>query len=284
MPTEANGILVASCPDRPGIIAAVAGFLAERGANIVEAQQHSERTSQRFSMRIEFEPRGVSRDTLRRDFILVAERFKMAWQLRFTDQPKRLGIMVSKLDHCLLDLLWRQRAGEIPVTIPVVISNHPDLQSVVEGFGIPFYSVPITSATKTTREMEEVTILRDAGVDFVAMARYMQILTPVFLDAFPLKVINVHHGLLPSFAGARPYNQARDRGVKVIGATAHYATEVLDDGPIIDQEVVPASHRDTVEDLIRKGRDVERMVLARAVRAHAEDRVFVDGRRTVVFL
>ncbi|MCS6801833.1 MAG: formyltetrahydrofolate deformylase [Chloroflexota bacterium] len=280
---ERHGVLVVTCPDRPGIVAAIAGFLAERGANIVEAQQHSERSSGRFFFRVQFEPRGVPDETLRREFAPIAARFSMEWRLGFTDQPKRMAIFVSKYDHCLLDLLWRQRAGEIRAEVPIVISNHPDLRSVVEGFGIRFEHVPITPETKAEQERRELELLAQCEVEFVVLARYMQVLSPVFLAGFPLRVINVHHGLLPSFPGARPYSQARERGVKVIGATAHYATEELDDGPIIDQDVVAVTHRDTVADLVRKGRDVERIVLARAVRAHAEDRVFVDGRRTVVF-
>lgn len=280
---EPHGVLVVTCPDRPGIVAATAGFLAERGANIVEAQQHSEPASGRFFFRVEFEPRGAPRATLRHEFEPIAARFAMDWRLEFTDRPKRMAIFVSKYDHCLLDLLWRQRAGEIRAEVPIVVSNHPDLGRVVEGFGIRFAHVPITPETKAEQERRELALLADCGVDFVVLARYMQVLSPVFLAGYPLRVINVHHGLLPSFPGARPYEQARERGVKVIGATAHYATDVLDDGPIIDQDVVAVSHRDTVADLVRKGRDVERIVLARAVRAHAEDRVFVDGRRTVVF-
>lgn len=193
-----------------------------------------------------------------------------------------MAIFVSKYDHCLLDLLWRQRAGEIHAEIPLVVSNHPDLKAVVEGFGIPYFHVPIAKDTKAEQEAYELDLMREHNVDFVVMARYMQVLSPVFLEGYPMRVINVHHGLLPSFAGAKPYQQARDRGVKVIGATAHFATEVLDDGPIIDQEPVRVSHRDTVADMVRKGRDAERLVLARAVRAYAEDRVFLDGRGTVV--
>jgi formyltetrahydrofolate deformylase len=271
------------CPDRPGIIAALGSFFAERGANIVEAQQHSELGSAKFFCRIEFEPRGARAAVLRREFAPVADQFAMEWQLTFTDRPKRMAVFVSKYDHCLLDLIWRQRAGEIHAEIPLVISNHPDLRPIVAGFGIRFEHVPITPETKIAQEQRELALLAEEQVDFVVLARYMQVLSPVFLAGYPMRVINVHHGLLPSFPGARPYEQARERGVKVIGATAHYATEELDDGPIIEQDVVPVTHRDTVADLVRKGRDVERIVLARAVRAHAEDRVLLDGRRTVVF-
>ncbi|MCS7002418.1 MAG: formyltetrahydrofolate deformylase [Dehalococcoidia bacterium] len=279
----AHGVLTVTCPDRPGIVAAIAGFLADRDANIVEAQQHSESTTSRFFLRVEFEPRSASRSALATEFVPIAERFAMDWRLTFTDRPKRLGILVSKHDHCLVDLLWRQRAGELPVEIPIIISNHPDAQAIAAQFGVPFHHVPITAATKAEQERRQLDLLATHGVDFVAMARYMQILSPIFLSQYPMQVINVHHGLLPSFAGARPYDQARERGVKVIGATAHYATDVLDDGPIIAQQVIAVSHRETVADLVRKGRDAERLVLAAAVRAHAQDRVLLDGRRTIVF-
>ena len=279
--TEPHGVLVVTCPDGPGIVAAVAGLLARTGANIVEAQQHSE--GERFFFRVEFEPNGVKPSVLESGFSSIAEQYEMDWRLRYSDRLPRFGIVVSKFEHCLVDLLWRGQAGELQAEFPVVISNHDTLRQTVERFDIPFHHIPVTPATKQDAETRQVALLKDAGCHYVVMARYMQVLTPTFLSGFPLKVINVHHGLLPSFTGAKPYDQAWDRGVKVVGATAHYATEVLDDGPIIDQEVVFATHRDTVADLIRKGRDAERLVLARAVRAQAEDRVLVHGRRTVVF-
>ncbi len=271
-----------TCSDRPGLISAVTSMLALHGTNVVEAEQHSERSTNRFFMRVEFQPRGASFDAVSSGMQALSAQFEMEWNLRSTSNPKRFAILVSKYDHCLLDLVWRQRAGEIRAEIPLVISNHTDLQSVVEGFSIPFFHVPISRDTKTDREAEELKLLRSYQVDFVVMARYMQVLSPVFLGGYPMHVINVHHGLLPSFAGAKPYDQARDRGVKIIGATAHFATEELDDGPIIDQEAVRVSHRDSTAEMIRRGRDAERLVLARAVRAYAEDRVFLDGRRTVV--
>ena len=278
-----HGILTVTSPDRPGLIAGVTSMLALHGANIVEARQHTEQSTGRFFMRVQFEPREATLEGLSAGMTSLAAQYDMEWRLRSTDQPPRMAIMVSKYDHCLLDLLWRQRAQEIHAEIPLVISNHPDLRPVVEGFGIPYYHVPITKDTKQQQEEKELELLREHSVDFVALARYMQVLSPVFLGGYPLQVINVHHGLLPSFPGAKPYEQARDRGVKVIGATAHFATEELDDGPIIDQEAVTVTHRESVAELVRKGRDAERLVLARAVRAHAENRVFVDGRRTVVF-
>ncbi|MCA9824134.1 MAG: formyltetrahydrofolate deformylase [Dehalococcoidia bacterium] len=277
-----RGILVVTCPDRPGLISAVTSMLALHGTNVIEAEQHSEPTTDRFFMRVEFEPRGASFDAVASGMTALANQFEMEWKLRSSARPKRMAIFVSKYDHCLLDLVWRVRQGEIPAEIACIVSNHPDLQHVVEGFGLPFHHVAITKDNKAAQEEAELSLLRDYAVDFVVMARYMQILSPVFLDGFPMQVINVHHGLLPAFAGAKPYDQARDRGVKIIGATAHYATAVLDDGPIIDQEAVRVSHRDTVADMLQVGRDAERLVLARAVRAHSEERVFLDGRRTVV--
>jgi len=282
MANDERGILTVTCPDRPGLISAVTSMLALHGTNVVEAEQHSERSSERFFMRVEFEPRGASHEAVSSGMTALAAQFQMDWKLRLTANPKRFAIFVSKYDHCLLDLIWRQRAGEIRAEIPLVISNHADLQAVVEGFEIPFFHVPITTGTKGEQEERELELLAEHGVDFVVMARYMQVLSPVFLSGYPMQVINVHHGLLPSFAGAKPYDQARDRGVKIIGATAHFATEVLDDGPIIDQEAVRVTHRDSTAEMVRKGRYAERLVLARAVRAHAEDRVFLDGRRTVV--
>jgi len=282
MANDERGILTVTCPDRPGLISAVTSMLALHGTNVVEAEQHSERSSERFFMRVEFEPRGASFEAVSSGMTALAAQFQMEWKLRSTANPKRFAIFVSKYDHCLLDVVWRQRAGEIRAEIPLVVSNHADLQAVVEGFEIPFCHVPISAATKEAQERLELELLAEHGVDFVVMARYMQVLSPVFLAGYPMQVINVHHGLLPSFAGAKPYDQARDRGVKIIGATAHFATEVLDDGPIIDQEAVRVTHRDSTAEMIRKGRDAERLVLARAVRAHAEDRVFLDGRRTVV--
>jgi formyltetrahydrofolate deformylase len=282
MAETANAILTVTCPDRPGLISAVTSMLALHGTNVIEAEQHSERTTDRFFMRVEFELRGASLEAVASGMSALASQFAMEWKLRSTSNPKRIGILVSKYDHCLLDLVWRVRAGEIRAEIACVISNHPDLQQEVEGFGIPFHHTPVSNATKGEAEQQQLELLRGYGADFVVMARYMQILSPVFLAGYPMQVINVHHGLLPSFAGARPYDQARDRGVKIIGATAHYATELLDDGPIIDQEAVRVTHRQTVDEMVQIGRDAERLVLARAVRAHSEDRVFLDGRRTVV--
>jgi formyltetrahydrofolate deformylase len=266
-------------------VAAIAGFLADSGANILDPQQYSKEADTTFFMRVVFDADGMSlhRDQISHAFDRVAERFAMKWRLRFSDEIPAMGIMVSRFEHCLVDLLARYRIGELPVRIPIIVSNHPDLEPIAAGFGIPFEVVPVTPATKLAAERRQIDLLREAGCDFVVLARYMQVLTPAFLDAYPTAIINIHHGFLPAFSGARAYHQAHERGVKLIGATSHYVTEIVDEGPIIDQDVIRVSHRDAVQDLIRKGRDIERTVLARAVRAHAQDRVVVHDGRTVVF-
>ncbi len=280
-----HGVLTIVCPDRPGIVAAISGFLAGHGANIVDAQQYSDQVDSTFFMRVEFEAQqmDLSRRGIGEAFADVALRFAMRWRLRFSDEIPAMGIMVSRFDHCLIDLLARHRIGELQVRIPIVISNHPDLQPIAAGFGVPFQVVPVHPDTKAAAEERQLELLRSAGCDFVVLARYMQVLSPRFLEAYPELIINIHHGFLPAFSGARAYHQAHERGVKLIGATSHYVTEVVDEGPIIDQDVIRVSHRDSVQDLIRKGRDIERVVLARAVRAHAQGRVVVHAGRTVVF-
>ena len=207
----------------------------------------------------------------------------MEWRVSFTDAPKRMAILVSRYDHCLIDLLWRWDAGELDAEIPLVVSNHPDLAGRVEAYGIPFFHLPVSAGTKAEQESKVLDLLSEHEVDFVVLARYMQILSPKFVSAYPDRVMNIHHSFLPAFVGADPYRRAHDRGVKTIGATAHYVTEDLDAGPIVHQDVAHVTHRDTVEDLVRLGREVERRVLARAVRWHLQDRVLVDGHRTVVF-
>ncbi|MBJ7518684.1 MAG: formyltetrahydrofolate deformylase [Solirubrobacteraceae bacterium] len=278
--------LVVSCPDRPGIVAAVAGFLFAAGANVTHSDQHSsDPEGGRFFLRMEFHLPGVGTrlDDLRTRFAgEVASEFDMTWRIVSATAPKRLAILVSKYDHCLLDLLWRTRRGELPCEVPVVISNHPDLRRDVENFGVPFFHVPVERGGKPAAEAQMLALLRDHA-DVVVLARYMQILTGGFLDELGVPVINIHHSFLPAFAGANPYGRARERGVKIVGATAHYVTEELDAGPIIEQDIVRVSHRHDVDTLERLGADVERTVLARAVKLHLDDRVLVDGGTTVVF-
>ncbi len=279
-----SGILTIACPDRKGIIASVTTFLAQHGANILEANQHSDLADKAFFMRVQFELEGMDleRVEIGPAFAQVAAPFEMDWQLHFSDQPKRMAILVSRLDHCLYDLLLRQRSGELVAEIPLIISNHADLEPVAHNFDIPYYFLPVSKANRVEQEAQVAQLVEENQVDLVVLARYMQVLTPFLVQQYPNRIINIHHSFLPAFVGGRPYHQAYERGVKMIGATSHYVTEDLDQGPIIAQDVTHVSHRDNVEDLIRKGRDLERVVLARAVRAHLEDRVLTYGRRTIV--
>ena len=277
--------LLIACPDRPGIVAAVSGFLFERGANIVSSHQYStDPTGGRFFLRTEFflEP-TVDRDGFQASLDEeVGSRFGMDWEIRWWGQRQRVAILVSRYDHCLLDLLWRWRRGELEADIVAVISNHPDLREETLAAGVAYHHVPVPASAKAEAEAAMLGLLRD-NAELLVLARYMQILSGTFLERVGMPAINIHHSFLPAFAGADPYRQAHDHGVKLIGATAHYVTEELDDGPIIDQDVVRVDHRQSARELERLGRDVERLVLARAVALHLDDRVIIDGRRTVVF-
>ena len=281
--------LLISCPDRPGIVAAVSQFLYAHGANILDAAQHSTDptapTGGEFFMRMVFylEDLDVTRPQFERAFAeVVAKPFSMSWRVAYADQTKRMAVLVSKYDHCLLELLWRTRSGEFDVDIPMIISNHDTLRETAESFGLSFHHLPVTKETKAEQEAQMIALLDDK-VDFIVLARYMQILSPEFIAHFPNHIINIHHSFLPAFVGANPYKHAYQRGVKLIGATAHYVTDDLDEGPIIEQDVARVSHRESVQDLVRVGREIERTVLARAVAAHLEDRVLVFGNKTVVF-
>lgn len=279
-----SGTLTISCPDRKGIVASVTTFLAQHGANILEATQHSDLAAKAFFMRVQFELDGMDldRDAIGPAFAEVAQPFEMQWQLHFSDRLKRMAILVSRLDHCLYDLLLRQKAGELVAEIPLIISNHPDMEPVAHNFGIPYYHLPVGKTNRSEQEAQIAALVEEHHIDVVVLARYMQVLTPFLVQKYPNRIINIHHSFLPAFVGGRPYHQAYERGVKMIGATSHFVTEELDQGPIIAQDVTQVSHRDSVEDLIRKGRDLERLVLARAVRAYLEDRVLTYGRRTIV--
>ncbi|MDY7104069.1 MAG: formyltetrahydrofolate deformylase [Actinomycetota bacterium] len=276
-----RAVLLLSCPDRRGIAAGVAEAILATGGNIVHAEQHIDSSSGRFFQRIDVE--GASSDALERHMAPVAERFGMRCDVRDPARPARVAVLASRQPHCLYDLLGRWRAGELDAEIPVVISNHPDHAEFCDFMGVPYRHLPVTPDTKADQEAELASVLAAAEVDLVVLARYMQILSPELVGRYRDRIINIHHSFLPAFVGAKPYHQAHERGVKVIGVTAHYATEDLDEGPIIDQDVVRVSHRDEPEDLVRKGRDLETVVLARAVKAHLEHRILVTGRRTVVF-
>ena len=286
LPVGDIGRLLLSCSDRPGLVAAITSFLAEAGANIVSLDQHStEETGGVFRQRTIFHLPGLAaaRDDLERDFAdKIAGPFEMNFRLTEAAKPKRVALMASKEDHCLLDLLWRDRRGELEMSIAMVIGNHPDLAEQVRPFGVPFIHIPATKDVRAEAEQRQLDLLR-GNVDQVVLARYMQILTPTFLEEVGCPVINIHHSFLPAFIGASPYRRAKERGVKLVGATAHYVTADLDEGPIIEQDVVRVDHRHGIEDLVRLGADVERAVLSRAVQWHCEDRVIRFDNQTVVF-
>jgi formyltetrahydrofolate deformylase len=279
----ATAILLISCRDQPGLVHAVAGFVLEHGGNIVHAEQHIDVESGVFFQRVEFETDDLDTAQLSAAFEPVAQRFGMAVQVRRSDERPRVAVLASTQAHCLSDLLARWRSGELPADIVTVVSNHPDHAPLAEFHAVPYHHLPVTAANHAELQDALLQTLTDCHVDLVVLARYMQILGRRVLDAYPARIINIHHSFLPAFVGARPYHQAQQRGVKLIGATAHYATAELDEGPIIAQDVTPVSHRDAVSDLVRKGRDLETVVLARAVRAHLEHRTLVYGNKTIVF-
>jgi formyltetrahydrofolate deformylase len=273
------------CQDTKGIVYNVARFIYERGGNIINAQQHAEELGNRFFMRVHFDRTAMTttKQQLQQDLEGLAAEFNMEWELTFSDETKRMGIMVSKYDHCLYDLLLRRQYGEINAKTACVVSNHPDLEDVAARFRVPFFHVPVTRDDRRAAEERTLEIFRQHYVDFVVLARYMQILSPFLVDAYRNRIINVHHGFLPAFKGARPYHQAYERGVKLIGATSHYVTEDLDAGPIIAQETIPVKHTHSVKALTDIGRNIEKNVLAAAVQAHADDRIMVYHQRTIVF-
>ncbi len=277
-------ILTLDCADQPGITARVTAFLFERGCNILEAQQFNDRTSDRFFMRVAFDPAARSSDALREEFSAFASEYGMRWKLALRDRPRRVLIMVSKFDHCLADLLYRWRTGELNIEPVTIVSNHPrEAVSHSEIGDVPFFHLPITKETKPEQEAQMRQIADDVGAELVVLARYMQIFSDEQSLHFAGRCINIHHSFLPGFKGARPYHQAHARGVKMIGATAHFVTPDLDEGPIIHQDVEPISHADQPDDLVRKGRDIERRVLAEAIRLFVEERVLLNDSRTVVF-
>jgi formyltetrahydrofolate deformylase len=288
----ATATLLISCPDRKGLVAKIADWLFSHNGNILHADQHTDKAAGLFLMRVEWELEdfNLQRQFIGEAFDPLAEVIDAKWQVHFSDSVRRIAIFVTKQDHCLYDLILRQRAGELQATIPVVVGNHPDLEAIAHNFGINFHYLPVTASTKQEQEAQQLDLINQYNIDLVVLAKYMQVLSPNFLSQFS-NVINIHHSFLPAFPGANPYQRAYNRGVKIIGATAHYVTEDLDEGPIVEQDVIRISHRDAVSDLIRKGKDLERIVLARAVRLHLQNRVLVYGQatssdlglRTVVF-
>ena len=283
--TAVTAVLLLSCPDQKGLVASVSDFLYRNDGNIIHADQHTDAEEGIFLQRVEWELAGfaIPRDGIAEAFRPIAERFGMTWSLHFSDYRPRIAVFVSKQAHCMYDLLARLRMGEFRAEVPLVISNHPDLRPIAAGFGAQYHNFPITADTKAAQEQAIIETLEVQRIDVIVLARYMQILSTEFVGRYAGRIINIHHSFLPAFAGARPYYQAFERGVKVIGATAHYVTAELDQGPIIEQDVVRVSHRDSVADMVRKGRDLEKVVLARAVDLHLRNRIVVYGNKTVVF-
>ena len=282
---NSTALLLITCKDQKGLVSGVSGFIHEFGGNILDSDHHTDRETGTFLMRTVFDLAGfrIPQEKIANAFGPIAQKFDMNVQVYFSDQRPRVGILVSQYDHCLVDVLQRHRRGELAIEIPVIISNHQTVEWWANLFHLPFRYFPVTPHTKAQQEREVLAVFREHRVELVVMARYMQIVSERFLEEIGCPVMNIHHSFLPAFVGAKPYHQAYDRGVKIIGATAHYATPELDEGPIIEQDVVRVGHRNTVQDLIRKGRDLEVLVLARAIRLHVEHRILVYGRKTVVF-
>jgi formyltetrahydrofolate deformylase len=281
--SSASSVLLLSCEDRTGLISRMSHFVFERGGNIIDLDEHVD--GKFFFLRISWDMKNFSvpESDVRGAFAPLAKEFNATWQISFTARQQQVAIFVSKLDHCLQEILWRHRSGEFDVAIPLIVSNHEDLRPLADQHGIPYAVFPITSDNRHEQEKKELSLLKEHGIDTIVLARYMQILSPEFVGEYPNQIINIHHSFLPAFAGRDPYRQAYERGVKIIGATSHYVTEDLDEGPIIEQDIIRISHKDGVSDLVRKGRDLERMILARALFYHAQHRVLVHGKKTVVF-
>ena len=280
-----TGVLLLQCPDRKGVIAAVTTFVYKHGGNIVHADEHQDPDQRLYFLRIEWDLAEftISLNDFATDFAPIARTFDMTWRVARSSYRPKVAIFVSKAGHCLADLLFRHQIGELPCEIPLVISNHADLRKLTEFYGIPYYEIPIPSGAREAAEQTALDLLADHHIDLVVLARYMQVLSDRFVDAYPNRMINVHHSFLPAFIGARPYHRSYERGVKLIGATSHYVTQVLDEGPIIEQDIVRITHRDSLPDMVRKGGDAERAVLTRAVRWHIENKIMVLGNKTVVF-
>lgn len=283
--SKPRAVLLFSCPDARGIVAEVTHFIFTYGGNILHSSQHNDAETDTFFMRVEWDLSdfALPREKIESAFEPIAIKFSMNVLLEFSEVRNRLAILVSKYDHCLFDLLLRTKEGELDTDIAMIISNHPETAHIAEWFGVPFYHIPVTKETKAEAEAKQVELIKDGDANLVVLARYMQILSPAFVSEFPNRIINIHHSFLPAFVGAKPYHQAFSRGVKIIGATSHYVTETLDEGPIIEQNVSRISHRDSIPDLVQKGRNLEKLVLSRAVRLHLEHRLLVFNNKTVVF-
>lgn len=282
---QRTAILLLSCPDRKGLVSRISNFIFERGGNILDLNEYVESDEKNFSLRVAWDTKdfSINPSEIEDAFNPLAKEFNAEWKLSFAEEKIRTAIFVSSQDHCLQEILWRYSLNELGIEIPLIISNHTNCKALADHHKIPFYVFPMTPANKNEQEEKELKLLSENKIDTIILARYMQILTQNFISQYPNKIINIHHSFLPAFIGRNPYKQAYDRGVKIIGATSHYVTEDLDEGPIIDQDIIRISHKDTVDDLIRKGRDLERLVLARAILHHSERRVLVRGKKTLIF-
>ena len=282
---ERSATLLLACTDRRGLVSRISNFIFERGGNITDLSEHVDSEARQFFLRVAWDMAGfsIAADDLTEAFTPLAKEFDARWKIRLNQKKHRLAVFASKADHCLLEILWRHSIGEFDADICLVISNHEVLAPLCERYNVPFHVFGITPENKARQEQMELDLLQKEQIDTVALARYMQILSPAFVERFPSAIINIHHSFLPAFAGSNPYRQAYERGVKIIGATSHYVTDDLDEGPIIVQDVSHITHRDSLDDLVRKGRDIERMVLARGLRLHLQDRVLVHGRKSIVF-
>jgi formyltetrahydrofolate deformylase len=278
-------ILLLTCSDRRGLVSRISNFVFERGGNILTLEEHVDDEKKHFSIRIAWDLKDFSleQNAIDEAFMPLAKEFNAKWSLKFAEKKTRIAIFVSKADHCLQEILWRYSINEFSIEIPAIISNHSALKPLADHYGIPYYVFPVTKQSRDVEEEKELKLLEELQIETIVLARYMQILSPEFLDRYPNEIINIHHSFLPAFIGGNPYKQAYDKGVKIIGATSHYVTKDLDEGPIIEQDIIRISHKDTLQDLIRKGRDLERMVLARALLYHSEHRVLVRGKKTVIF-
>jgi formyltetrahydrofolate deformylase len=277
--------LLLSCPDRRGIVSQIAQFIFERSGNIIDLDEHVDEDDHIFFLRVTWDmiTFSVQPDKLEEEFQPIAREYQAKWFIRLNQNKRKIAIFVSKYAHCLQEILWRHELGEFDVEIALIISNHPDLGVLAERYHIPFHVFQITTENKTFQETKELELIQRERIDTIILARYMQVLSPTIVEKYEHRILNIHHSFLPAFAGANPYQQAYERGVKIVGATCHYVTEVLDEGPIIEQDIIRISHKDSLDDLIRKGRDLERLVLARGLRLHLQDRILVDGRKTVIF-
>ncbi len=280
-----TAVLLLSCPDRGGLVARISHFIFERGGNILDLDEHVDTDDNTFFIRVAWDMENftISHSQILTAFQPMADEFNATWKIEYMEQKKQIAIFTSRYDHCIREILWRFGLGEYNIEVPLIISNHPDSEPLAKQYHIPFYCFPITKENKSEQEKHELQLLQQNNVETIILARYMQILSKQFIENYANQIINIHHSFLPAFMGGDPYRQAYARGVKIIGATSHYVTEELDEGPIIDQDIIKISHKDSIQDLKQKGRDLERLVLARALKYHSENRILVKGRKTIVF-